>query len=111
MGGAGASSPQLVPVHPVLARDQLLQGYEGFSQQQGVLPECTITKNPQVDHPLVQVTLRDPLIHQLTTTGRREEKKKRRGSGQLKFKVLGATFQERFFHFDIQTFRDSENPN
>lgn len=81
VAGSWASSTQLVPVHPVLAWDQLLQRDEGFSQQRCVLPECTITENSQVDHPLVQVTLRDAFIHQLTANGMREKKK--RASWQL----------------------------
>lgn len=53
-----------MPVDPVLTRDQPLQRDEGLPQQ-GVLPESPVTKNPQVDHPLVQVPPRDPLVHQL----------------------------------------------
>lgn len=74
MGGVRAAGAQLVPVHPVLTRDQPLQRDEGLSQQ-SVLPEGPVTKNPQVDHPLVQVPLRDPLIHQLGGGGQETRQK------------------------------------
>lgn len=65
MGGVSASPTQLVPVHPVLSRWQPAEGDEGLAQQQGVLPEGPVAQNPQVDDPLLQVALGDPLVHQL----------------------------------------------
>lgn len=54
-----------MPVHPVLSRRQPAKRDEGLAQQQGVFPEGPVTQNPQVDDPLLQVALGDPLVHQL----------------------------------------------
>lgn len=54
-----------MPVHPVLSRRQPAEGDEGLAQQQGVFPEGPVAQNPQVYDPLLQVTLGDPLVHQL----------------------------------------------
>lgn len=55
---------ELVPVDPMLARKELLQGNEGLPQQ-GVLPEGSVPEHPQVDHPLLQIAAGDSFIHQL----------------------------------------------
>lgn len=68
VGGVRPSGAQLVPVHPVVTRYQLLQGDEGLSQQ-GVLPESPVIQNAQVDHPLVQVPPGDPLVHKHLVVG------------------------------------------
>lgn len=65
VGGVGAGPAQLVPVHPVLSWRQPAEGDEGLAQQQGVLPEGAVAQNPQVDDPLLEVALGDPLVHQL----------------------------------------------
>lgn len=69
MGGVRAGPAQLVPVHPVLSWRQPAEGDEGLAQQQGVLPEGPVAQNPQVDDPLLQVALGDPLVHQLGVGG------------------------------------------
>lgn len=69
MGGVRAGPTQLVPVHPVLSRRQPAEGDEGLAQQQGVLPEGPVAQYPQVDDPLLQVALGDPLVHQLRGVG------------------------------------------
>lgn len=63
--GVRSGPAELVPVHPVLSRRQPAEGDEGLAQQQGVFPEGPVTQDPQVDDPLLQVTLGDPLVHQL----------------------------------------------
>ena len=68
MGGVRGSGAEPVPVDPVLTWDQLLQRNESLTQQ-SVLPESSVPQNPQVDHPLVQVAARDPLVHQLRGRG------------------------------------------
>lgn len=57
-----------MPAHPVLTRDQPLQGDEGLPQQR-VLPEGAVSQDPKVDHPLVQVPPWDPLVHQHLVVG------------------------------------------
>lgn len=62
--GVGSPGTQLVPVHPLLARIQALELDECLPQERA-LPESPLAQYAKVDHSLLQVSPRDPVIHKL----------------------------------------------